>query len=111
MVSLCGNGLNDDNDCIDLMPPGRSFHSLIADGINPLPNNKILDLSKLKEFAEENFEFDKNGRKFSKRAENILEKGEIARNEQFFIFFHRVFKILVLQTRKNQDLFGNGLKN
>ena len=74
------------------MPPGRSFHSLIADGINPLPNNKTLDLSKLKEFAEENFEFDKNGRKFSKRAENIVEKGEIARNEQFFHLFPQSFQ-------------------
>ena len=32
----------------------------------------------LKEFAEDNFEFDEKGRKFSKRVGNIMGKGEIA---------------------------------
>ena len=36
-------------------------------------------LFKLKEFAYGNFKFDENGRKFSKRVENTVEKGEIAR--------------------------------
>ena len=40
----------------------------------------------LKEFAGDNFEFDKNGRKFSKRVENTVGKGEIARYEQFLLF-------------------------
>ena len=35
-------------------------------------------------------------------------KGEIACYEQFS-FSHNVFKSLVLQTRKNQGLFGKGL--
>ena len=44
---------------------------------------------------EDNFKFHENGRKFSKRIENTVgkgifennvEKGEIARNEQFLIF-------------------------
>ena len=30
----------------------------------------MLDSSKLKEFADDNFKFDENGRKFSKRVEN-----------------------------------------
>ena len=34
--------------------------------------------SKLKEFADDNFKFYKNGRKFSKRVENTVGKGEIA---------------------------------
>ena len=34
-------------------------------GIDPLPDNKSLDRSKLKEFADDNFEFDENGRKLS----------------------------------------------
>ena len=40
--------------------------ALFHDGknINPFPNNKILDSSKLKEFADDNFKFDENGRKF-----------------------------------------------
>ena len=31
---------------------------------------QILDSSKLKEFADDNFKFDENGRKLSKRVEN-----------------------------------------
>ena len=41
---------------------------------------------KLKEFADNNFEFNKNGRKFSKWVENNVGKGEIARYEQFLLF-------------------------
>ena len=49
--------------------------------INPFP-----DSSKLKEFADDNFKFDENGRKFSERVENTVGKGEIARYEQFLLF-------------------------
>ena len=52
----------------------------------PFPKQIILDASKLKEFADDNFKFDENGRKFSKRVENTVGKGEIARNEQFLLF-------------------------
>ena len=34
--------------------------------INPLTDDKFLDSSKLKEFADDNFKFDENGRKLSK---------------------------------------------
>ena len=43
------------------------------------PRRLILDLSKLKEFADDNFKFDEKGRKSSKREENTVGKGEIAR--------------------------------
>ena len=33
-----------------------------------------------------NFNFDENGRKLSKRVENTVGKGEIARHEQFLLF-------------------------
>ena len=46
----------------------------------------MLDSSKLKEFADDNFEFYENGTKFSKWVENTVEKGEIARYEQFLLF-------------------------
>ena len=36
---------------------------------------------RLKEFADDNFKFDKNDRKLSKRVENTVGKGEIARYE------------------------------
>ena len=43
------------------------------------PKRQILDSSKIKDFPEDNFEFDENGRKFSKWIENTAGKGEIAR--------------------------------
>ena len=46
----------------------------------------ILDWSKLKQSADINFKFDENSRKFSKRVENTVGKGEIARYEQFLLF-------------------------
>ena len=39
-----------------------------------------------KEFADDNFKFDENGRKLSKQIENTVGKGEIARYEQFLLF-------------------------
>ena len=54
--------------------------------LNPLPDNKILDWSKLKEFADDNFQFDDNGRKLSKWVENTVGKGEIASYAQFLLF-------------------------
>ena len=60
----------------------------------------------MKEFADNNFKFNENGRKSSKRVEHIVGKGEIARYEQFllfvtmnFSFSHSVFKRLVSQGR------------
>ena len=40
----------------------------------------------MKEFADDNFIIDKNGRKLSKRVENTVGKGEITRYEQFLLF-------------------------
>ena len=56
--------------------------------IIPFPNNKILDPSKLREFADDNFKFDDNGRKFSKR----VGKGKIAHYELFLLFSQCVWK-------------------
>ena len=53
---------------------------------NPLPDNRSLDSSKLKEFADNNFKFNKNGTQLSKRVESTVGKEEIARCEQFFLF-------------------------
>ena len=46
----------------------------------------MLDSSKLKEFAHDNFKLDENGRKFSKSVENTLGKGEIVHYKQFLLF-------------------------
>ena len=53
--------------------------------IYPFPKGQILDSSKLKEFEDDNFEFDAKVRKFFKWIENAVGKGEIARNEQFLL--------------------------
>ena len=74
----------------------------------PLPKWQILDSSKLKEFADDNFKFFENGRELFKYVENTVGKGEIACYEQFLLS-HSVFKRLVLQTGKNQGLFRKGL--
>ena len=52
----------------------------------PFPKRQILHSTKLKEFADDNFKFDENGRKFSKTVENTVGKGEIACYEQFLLF-------------------------
>ena len=46
----------------------------------------MLDSSKQKEFAEDKFKFDENGRNLSKQVENTVGKGEIACYEQFLLF-------------------------
>ena len=59
---------------------------VVQNAVNPFPNNKILDSSKLKDFADDIIEFDENGNEFSNRVENTVGKGEIARYEQFLLF-------------------------
>ena len=51
----------------------------------------MLDSSKLRELADDNFRFEENGRKLPKRVEIAVRKGEIARYEQFFLF-HQCFQ-------------------
>ena len=53
---------------ISLSSPHQPYNNLYI--FNPLPDNKILDRSKLKQSADNNFRFDENSRKFSKRVEN-----------------------------------------
>ena len=60
---------------------------------NFLPSSRLTlsqtinsDSSKVKEFADDNFKVDSNGANFSKRIENTVGKGEIARKEQFLLF-------------------------
>ena len=52
----------------------------------PFPKRQILQSSKPKGFADDNFEFDENGGKFTKQVENTVGKGEIACYEQFLLF-------------------------
>ena len=70
----------------------------------------MLDSSKLKEFSDDNFKFEENVRKLSKRVENTVGKGEVLIMSNFF-FSHSVFKRLVSQGRQKVSLCGNGLKH
>ena len=63
-----------------------AFHEHIICIIRTLPKRLILDSTKLKELVDDNFQFYENGRKFFKRIENTVGKGEIARREQFLLF-------------------------
>ena len=51
--------------------------------INPLPNNTILPLTKLKAFADNNFYFAKMVQFFFERIENIIGKGKNAVYQHF----------------------------
>ena len=67
----------------------------------PITRRQILDSSKIKEFADDNFKFDENGRKLSKRVENTVTSN--------FSFSHSIFKRLVSQGLQKLSLCGNGL--
>ena len=56
--------------------------------ISLFPKRQVLDCSKLKEFAEDNLEFNENGRQLFKWVENTVGKGKIAHYEQFLLFPH-----------------------
>ena len=47
---------------------------------------QVLNSSKWKQSADDNFKVDENIRKFSKWVENTVGKGEIAHYEQFLLF-------------------------
>ena len=65
-----------------------------ARGYQPFPKRQIFYSSKLKEYADDNFKSDDNGRKFFKWVENTEGKGEIACYEQFLPFPQCFYKDL-----------------
>ena len=62
----------------------------------------------LKEFEADKFKFDENGRKFTQTGRKHWEKEKLLVMSNFS-FSQSAFKRLVLQTRKNQGLFGKEL--
>ena len=62
----------------------------------------------MKEFADDNFKFDENGRKLSEQIENTVGKGEIARYKQFLLF-PLCFQKACFPGRQKVSLCGNGL--
>ena len=73
------------------------FVSDCSDSISTIyPKNQILESSKLKEFADDNFKFN----------ENFWVENTVTSN---FSLSHSVFQRLVLLTRKNQGFFEKEL--
>ena len=78
--------------------------------INPLPDDKTLDQTKLKAFADDKLNVTKMIVSVFDRVENIVGKGEIVCTSNFS-FSHNVFKRLLLsQMHQKVSLCGNGLK-
>ena len=74
-----------------------------------LSQRQILDSSNFKQFADNNFKFDEDGRKFYTWVETLCEKEKLLVRSNFFFSFS-VFKRLVLQKHKNQGLFEKGIE-
>ena len=74
-------------------------------GVNPLPNNKILNWFKLKAFADK-INVTENWKFVLGRAENIVRKGKNAGYQHFFSFSHNVFKRLLRQGHIKLGLHG-----
>ena len=82
--------------------------------MGPLPETfpkwQILVSFKFKVFADNNFELDENGRKFSKWVENTVGKGKIACYEQFLLFPPFFSEDLNCRHVKTRACLGKGLK-
>ena len=73
----------------DQTAQNRQSWSVFTNHPLPFPKRKIVDASKLKEFADDNFKLDENGRKFSKRVQN-----------SFLLFpqcFQKIISFFILQ--------------
>ena len=68
--------------------PFRQFMTIFSKKffLKPITRRQIFDSSKLKEFADDSFKFNENGRKLSKWVENTVGKGEIAHYKQYLLF-------------------------
>ena len=76
--------------------------------MNSLPNDKILEWSKFKEFADDKIDFIEKLKVGWVRVENIVGKGENA-GYQHFLLFHSVFKSPLFQGRLKSGLHGKEL--
>ena len=64
----------------------RVLNSIVWKRVNSLPNNKILDWSKLKAFADEKLNVTEKLKFVLGRVENIMGKGKNAGYQHFFLF-------------------------
>ena len=71
--------------------------------LHSLPNGKILDWSRFKEFAEDKINVTENIEFLLERLENIVGKGENAGYQHFLLFAQPFSKGLSLRVLKSQD--------
>ena len=102
--------------CVVDLTPSQTTNCCIF-GFNAsltLSQRTILDSSKLKEFAADNFNFDENGRKFSKQEENTVEKEKLLIMSNFYFspsvfsknFYCRHVKTRLVWERVNPLLYN-----
>ena len=72
------------------------------------PKLQILDSSKVKQFADNNSEFDRNGGGFSERVENAVGKEEICLFQAIFPFPTEFSKDLYCRHCKTRACLGKG---
>ena len=87
-----------------LVQQTRKKPGLVWERVNTFLKPQISDTSKLKEFADDNLKFEKNGRSSLNGLKTLWEKEKLLITSNFS-FSHSDFKRLVLQTRKNQDWY------
>ena len=80
-----------------------SFFVLLITG------RQILDSSKLKDFADDDFKFDENSRKLFKPLKTLWGKREIAHYEQFLLFPQCFQEAYFPEASKGVTVLGNGL--
>ena len=68
----------------------KQYWRYIAFTVKSIPNDKILDVTKLKAFAEENLNVDRMTNSLFDRVENTVGKEKMLVTKIFF-FFHSVF--------------------
>ena len=83
------------------------FEEIAGLGINTLPDDKILDQTKLKAFADDKLNVTKMIISVFESVENIVGKGEIACTRNFF-FSHNVFKGFFRRRLKRCHCVGMG---
>ena len=77
IAMLFDKGVNGFEKSFDPCQPAQSVQADMGRNCSlsiPFPKRQTLDPSKLKEFADDNFKFDENGRRSSKRVENTVGK-------------------------------------
>ena len=66
--------------------PGASTGIIVWEWVKSLPHSQILDLSKLRAFADDNLNVNQKLKFVFGRVENIVVKGENADYQHFFLF-------------------------